>query len=177
MYNVHIWHRIVRLFLQATKKTWTPPGRDHQGRHRRSSCWSASRSRWGSRTAARWCNCIFHMNWSLSITVTVNSTINFDSLEYILAIASFDTAPLRTVVRESLEQSFRLVLVLKDTSASWFVSYENKSLPTFQSVRPLGPRLLEEVRQRPGLSWSSEPSWLWNNSGVILRLQAVACRK
>ena len=52
--------------------------------------------------------------------IWVDSKITVNSLEYVLAIASFNAAPLRTVVRESLEQSLCLVLVLKDTPAKIF---------------------------------------------------------
>ena len=64
-----------------------------------------------------------NMNRSVLNAFMVNSTIsfirgvNFDSLEYVLAIASFHAAPLGTFVRESLKQSLCLVLVLKDTPA------------------------------------------------------------
>ena len=99
----------------------TPPGRDRQGSQRQSFCWTASQSKWGSRTAARWRNCKFQYEQKpfKRLHGQFNNQplqgVNFDSLEYELAIASFHAASLRAFVRESLEQSLCLVLVLEDT--------------------------------------------------------------
>jgi hypothetical protein len=55
-----------------------------------------------------------------------------DVMKYVLAIASFDAAPLRTVIGQCLEQTLGLILVLKDTpknichSCKQICSYERR---------------------------------------------------
>ena len=112
-----------RIYLQAIKLTWT----QHLGEIIEkgiSSLFAEVHLGQGEKAGLLLDNITAIFTLSLPSTVMnhPHHWLDFDSLKYVLAIASFDAAPLRTVVGKSLEQSLCLVLVLKDAPVAKIIN-------------------------------------------------------